>query len=104
MFWNGTEGTATNGWGAKLTAGLSLDFSLSTSVLPPGMNLNTDRGSYWEAQGDFLLGGGIRVEWSKDGSSVSIDLKPSVGFAAYLGEGKTNTNSIASNPLTCKPE
>jgi hypothetical protein len=101
VFWNGTEGTATKGYGGKLSAGLSFSFSFSTSVLPPGMHLNTGSGTFWELQGDFLLGGGLRVETSADGSSISVDLKPSAGFAAYLGQGTVTSNSIASQPFTC---
>lgn len=101
FFWRGTQDTPTKGYGGKLTLGLDFSFSFSTSILPPGMHLNIGSGTYWEFQGDFLLGGGLRVETSSDGKSVTIDLKPSAGFAAYLGEGKTNSNTIASHPLTC---
>jgi hypothetical protein len=62
VFWRATTGSATQGYGAKLSAGGSFSFSFSTSVLPPGMNLNSGAGTYWEFQGDFLLGGGLRVE------------------------------------------
>jgi hypothetical protein len=101
VFWNATTGTATKGYGAKLSAGASFSFSFSTAVLPPGMNLNSGSGTFWEFQGDFLLGGGLRVETSADGSSISVDLKPSVGFAAYYGIGTVSNNTIASNPRGC---
>jgi hypothetical protein len=101
-FWRATMGEATEGLGAKLSAGLNFSFSFSSSVLPPGMYLNSGNGTYWEAQGDFLLGGGLRVETSADGSSISVDLKPSVGFAAYIGRGTTTDNTIASHPTSCR--
>lgn len=101
VFWNATTGTAQQGYGAKLSAGGSFSFSFSAAALPPGMNLNSGSGTFWEFQGDFLLGGGLRVETSADGTSVSVDLKPSVGFAAYYGTGTTTSNTIASHPSGC---
>ena len=101
-FWRGTGGTPTRGYGVKLSAGLSLSLSVSASVLPTGMVENwLPTGTTWEIQGDFVLGGGLVVGRSPDGSSVSINLKPSVGFAAYVGEGTTTDSTIASRPLTC---
>jgi hypothetical protein len=103
VFWDGTAATTSSGYGAKLTAGLNFSFSFSTSVLPSGMQPNSGTGSYFEAQGDFLLGGGFTVSTSADGTSITIGLRPSVGFAAYAGSGTTTDSTIASNPLTCTP-
>lgn len=101
VFWKGSAGKVTNGWGAELTAGLSFTFSFSTSALPPGMVENwAPTGTYGELQGDFVLGGGI--SWSLDDGSITIGLKPSVGFAAYLAEGTTTDSTIASSPITCQ--
>lgn len=100
-FWKGSAGKVTAGWGVELTAGLSFTLSLSTSVLPPGMVENwSPTGTYGELQGDFVLGGGI--SWSFDDGSITIGLKPSVGFAAYYGQGTTTDSTIATSPLTCQ--
>jgi hypothetical protein len=60
-------------------------------------------GTTWEIQGDFVIGGGFVIGRSPDGSSLTFNLKPSVGFAAYIGEGTTTDSTIASQPVTCKP-
>ena len=104
VFWRGSSGSPTSGWGAKLSAGLSGSLSFSTSVLPTGMVENwLPTGTTWELQGDFVLGGGLVIGRSADGSSVTFNLKPSVGFAAYIGEGTTTDSTIASRPVTCTP-
>ena len=99
-FWKGSGGQVTKGWGGELTAGLNFTLSLSTSVLPPGMVENwAPTGTYGELQGDFVIGGGI--SWSFDDGSITIGLKPSLGFAAYYGQGTTTDSTIATSPLTC---
>jgi hypothetical protein len=83
----------------KLTAGLTITGSLSTSVLPTGMVENwLPNGSTFEVQGDLFLGGGFVITTSPDGSSISLNLKPSVGFAYYVGSG---TSKMATKPPTC---
>jgi hypothetical protein len=102
VFWRGTAGNPTSGWGGKLSAGLSFTGSLSTSVLPTGMVQSwVPNGTTWEIQGDFVIGGGFVITTSPDGSSVSINLKPSVGFAAYVGTGTATDSTMSTGPLTC---
>jgi RHS repeat-associated protein len=103
VFWRGTAGDPTSGWGAKLTAGLGGSVSYTT-VVPPGMVESwLPTGTTWEIQGSFIVGGGFVVSTSTDGSGVSFGFRPSVGFAAYIGEGTTTDSTMATPPVGCRP-
>lgn len=101
VFWRGSSGNVEDGWGFKLTAGVTFTFSLRTSALPKGMVENwAPTGTYGEIERDFFLGGG--VSWSVDDGSITINLKSSVGFAWYSGHGRSTDSTIASGARICQ--
>ena len=61
---------------------------ICTSLMPTG--------AYSELQGDFIIGGGLA--WASDGKSLTINVKPSVGFAAYYGSWESTDSTIAARP------
>lgn len=101
LFWQGTESTVTDGLGAILGAGLSFSFNVADSVLPTGINESFEQGTFWEAHGAALLGGGIRFDRSPGSTSVTVEIKGMVGVGLFVGEGTTDNSVMATGPLGC---